>query len=266
MTLGDKIAKLRKEYNYTQEQLGELLGVSRQTVSKWESNTAYPETSRLIEIGRIFCCSMDYLLTDNEAAEAPKSGDDIAKKEIGVNFSFPNIKERKSEKLIFGMPLYHIGKNACGFFALGVKAEGVFSIGLFSKGIVSFGVFSLGLLSFGAISAGVLAFGSFALGLIAIGAIALGLFAAGAVGFGIVSFGALALGCFSSGALAIGKYIAIGDEAQAMIAVGLTRAQGLLYQHIGALQTADTELIGRLLDENVPAVLAWARKLFELFM
>lgn len=44
MTLGDKISRLRKENNYTQEQLANLLGVSRQAISKWESDITYPET------------------------------------------------------------------------------------------------------------------------------------------------------------------------------------------------------------------------------
>ena len=44
MTLGEKLSKLRKEYNYTQEQLADILGVSRQSISKWESDIAYPET------------------------------------------------------------------------------------------------------------------------------------------------------------------------------------------------------------------------------
>ena len=62
MTLGEKLSKLRKEYNYTQEQLAEILGVSRQSISKWESDIAYPETEKLIELGKLFECSMDYLL------------------------------------------------------------------------------------------------------------------------------------------------------------------------------------------------------------
>lgn len=65
MTLGEKLSKLRKEYNYTQEQLADILGVSRQSVSKWESDIAYPETDKLIELGKLFDCSMDYLLKDN---------------------------------------------------------------------------------------------------------------------------------------------------------------------------------------------------------
>ena len=65
MSLGEKISKLRVENNYTQEQLGDLLGVSRQSVSKWESDIAYPETSKLIELGKLFDCSMDYLLKED---------------------------------------------------------------------------------------------------------------------------------------------------------------------------------------------------------
>lgn len=64
MTLGEKIVKQRKEMNYTQEQLADILGVSRQSISKWESDIAFPETDKLIEIGKLFDCSMDYLLKE----------------------------------------------------------------------------------------------------------------------------------------------------------------------------------------------------------
>lgn len=77
MTLGEKIVKQRKEMNYTQEQLADILGVSRQSISKWESDIAFPETDKLIEIGKLFDCSMDYLLKE-EVTE--KSG----AKTIGV--------------------------------------------------------------------------------------------------------------------------------------------------------------------------------------
>lgn len=64
MTFGEKLSKLRKENNYTQEQLADILSVSRQSVSKWESDIAYPETDKLIELGKLFDCSMDYLLKE----------------------------------------------------------------------------------------------------------------------------------------------------------------------------------------------------------
>ena len=70
MTLGEKLSKLRKEYNYTQEQLAEILGVSRQSISKWETDIAYPETEKLIELGKLLECSMDYLLKDDVSENA----------------------------------------------------------------------------------------------------------------------------------------------------------------------------------------------------
>jgi len=64
MTFGQKLSSMRKENNFTQEQLADILGVSRQSVSKWESDTAYPETDKLISLSRLFDCSVDYLLKD----------------------------------------------------------------------------------------------------------------------------------------------------------------------------------------------------------
>lgn len=65
MTFGEKLSKLRKESNYTQEQLADILGVSRQSVSKWELDETYPETEKMIQIGKLFDCSMDYLLKED---------------------------------------------------------------------------------------------------------------------------------------------------------------------------------------------------------
>lgn len=65
MTFGEKLSKERKANNYTQEQLADILGVSRQSVSKWELDVVYPETDKLIKLGELFDCSMDYLLKEN---------------------------------------------------------------------------------------------------------------------------------------------------------------------------------------------------------
>ena len=64
MTMGEKLAKLRREHNLTQEQFAELLMVSRQSVSKWELNTTYAGTEKLIRISKLCDCSLDYLLKD----------------------------------------------------------------------------------------------------------------------------------------------------------------------------------------------------------
>ena len=119
----------------------------------------------------------------------------------------------------------------------------------------------LGLLSLGLISAGI-----FSAGLLAVGSIALGLFASGAISVGLISFGALSVGYFSSGALAIGKYIAVGDHAHAMIAIGQTVADGSVYSHIGDLTMADIPKVVEWLDGNVPSWLFWAKEIFKFYI
>ena len=65
MTLGDILQYLRKVNDITQEELAERLSVSRQTISKWEMNQAYPEIPKLIEIGNVFHCKIDELLRED---------------------------------------------------------------------------------------------------------------------------------------------------------------------------------------------------------
>lgn len=65
MTTGEKIINGRKSMNLTQEQLADLLEVSRQSVSKWESNAAFPETNKLKDLAKMFNVTVDYLLNDD---------------------------------------------------------------------------------------------------------------------------------------------------------------------------------------------------------
>ena len=66
MSFGQNVQFLRKMRNkMTQEELAERLGVSRQTVSKWELDTAYPEMNKLIELCELFSCSMDQLVRED---------------------------------------------------------------------------------------------------------------------------------------------------------------------------------------------------------
>lgn len=66
MTTGEKIAALRKKKNLTQEQLAEILNVTRQSVSRWEMDVAFPETEKLIKLSRLLDCSIDYLLDEGQ--------------------------------------------------------------------------------------------------------------------------------------------------------------------------------------------------------
>lgn len=258
MTFGDKLSKLRKDNNYTQEQLADVLGVSRQAISKWESDITYPETDKLIRMSGLFHCSLDYLLKDT--VETGRKND-----EIGHSFR-KQLRERKSEKTVCGMPLWHIGRNARGFVAVGLNARGVIAVGLKASGIVSLGFLSIGVLSFGALSLGLLSFGLFALGILSAGCFSVGVFSAGAISLGILSLGAIAIGDFSVGALAVGKYFALGDNARAMIAIGDTQAAGSIFQIIGRPAPQDITAVTESLDAIVPNYLSWAKEIIKLFL
>ena len=265
MTLGDKLSKLRRENNYTQEQLAELLNVSRQAISKWESNISYPETDKLIRIGTLFNCSLDYLL--KEECETPEKPQEDRSDSNYIGFGFrKTLRERKSSRTLWGLPLWHIAKNAKGIVAIGVNARGVVAIGMKAKGFISLGMLSVGILSFGLLSLGLLAIGLFALGALSAGCICAGILSAGAISFGILSFGAIAIGDFSVGALAIGKYIAIGDHARSAIALGDTYAAGSLFQKTGRLTAQDIAAVKELLDSSVPVYLSWATELIKSLM
>ena len=244
MTLGEKMAKLRKEQSYTQEQLAQLLGVSRQAVSRWESDLAYPETEKLLRLGKLYNCSMDYLLKDEQ--DTPQ--------EQPHRFGLRDLYfERKSKKMIGTLPLWHVN------IGLGRTAKGVFAVGLAAKGIVAVGLCALGVISLGTVAVGLLSFGALALGLLAAGAIAVGIVALGAISVGVFAVGALAVGQFAVGALAIGNYAACGDVARGAIAIGKSEAAGSVYQSLNA----DREMVSLLLDKTVPGWLQWAAALFQ---
>lgn len=69
MDFAEKIFTLRKGRDFTQEQLAEKLGVSRQSISKWESGQAIPELEKVVAMSQIFDVTTDYLLKPSEIDE-----------------------------------------------------------------------------------------------------------------------------------------------------------------------------------------------------
>lgn len=69
MTLAEKIVYLRRKRNWSQEQLAELLDISRQSVSKWESQAAMPDLDKIVKLSQIFGVSTDQLLRDDLSME-----------------------------------------------------------------------------------------------------------------------------------------------------------------------------------------------------
>ena len=83
MTIGQRVGQKRKELGLSQEALGEQLGVSRQSIYKWESDSALPEIDKLIALSRLFGVSVGWLLGVEEppqddgadAESAPEAGE-----------------------------------------------------------------------------------------------------------------------------------------------------------------------------------------------
>ena len=87
MSFGQNIQFLRKMHKgMTQEELAEKMGVSRQTVSKWELDVTYPEMDKVVELCKLFSCSMDRLVRE-----------DISM----INESYSNIRVKEVESFSF---------------------------------------------------------------------------------------------------------------------------------------------------------------------
>lgn len=86
MTLAEKVAILRKQKGWSQEELAEKLGISRQAVSKWESESSIPDIDKIVGMSRLFGVSTDYLLKDDEPfrTEAVFTPEDTAEKSENI--------------------------------------------------------------------------------------------------------------------------------------------------------------------------------------
>ena len=82
MTMGEKILNMRKARGWSQEELAERVGVSRQAVSRWESGTAKPDVDKIIAICDLFGVSADYLLRDISGQSEVSAAERAEKKKI----------------------------------------------------------------------------------------------------------------------------------------------------------------------------------------
>ena len=71
MTIADRIQSLRKQRGMSQEELADAVGVSRQAVSKWESEQATPDLDKVVIMSDIFEVTTDYLLKGIEPVRTP---------------------------------------------------------------------------------------------------------------------------------------------------------------------------------------------------
>lgn len=77
MTLGEKISKLRTTNKMSQGDLAEKLNVSRQSISKWETNASVPELDKLVQLSDLFGLSLDDLVRSDELGTDDDREEDV---------------------------------------------------------------------------------------------------------------------------------------------------------------------------------------------
>ena len=255
MKFAEHLMALRKQRGWSQEELGNQIGVTRQTVSKWEMGQSTPELEKLVELSQLFGMSIDQLV-GLEREEGVASSYRQARSEVrslGVYYEYI------SHVKVFGLPLIHIRlgygpRLAKGIIAIGNCAVGVVAIGGYSLGVVSLGGVALGLLfAFGGLSLGLLALGGVAVGGFAVGGCAIGQWLA-AGGGALSNYLAIGGGAFSRG-------LAIGGSAHGHIAVGTNEASGWFAFFPGSGYT--TEEIWMLVKAEFPHMWGWVRDVIQ---
>ena len=142
MTFSEKLTGLRRKSGMSQEQLADRLGVTRQSVSKWEGGTAMPELVKLISLSELFGVSVDYLVKDwMEEPDNPCGGSgEISSKQADrlekkvdelTNYVKGRVYRYDSKTRIFGLPLVSIrfGFVRNGKLSMDNTAKGIIAIG-----------------------------------------------------------------------------------------------------------------------------------------
>lgn len=250
----DRLTALRRERGFSQEQLADMLGVTRQSVSKWEAGSTMPELEKLVALADEFGTGVDYLVRENmpraqsaaipeepaaagtpveseqHEAATPVSSTEVMQQlgELKQQLQRQRGYEYKSKAHIGSLPLVHV-KFVYNGMAL-------------AKGVVAIGNAAVGVVAVGAFSAGVLSTGGFALGLLSLGGLAFGGIALGGLAVGVVAVGGCAVGMYALGGAAIGQQVAVGGAALSdKIAIG-AKASAEHAHTIGQTSRADSAI------------------------
>ncbi len=114
MTFGEKLKGLRKEKGYSQEEMAGMLDVSRQAVSKWESDRGIPEIDKLLQISSMFGVTLDYLLKSESPDENNQNGGYYVSRETIDGFL--SYKRHRAKNIAIGVGLM-IGSDIFGCFS-----------------------------------------------------------------------------------------------------------------------------------------------------
>lgn len=132
MSFAENLKILRKEKYLSQEQLAEIMGVSRQAVSKWEQGLGYPETEKIIGLAKKLDVSLDVLLLDKSPAANDKNETAVALSEKGLTVPAENAIYVQNEDIFVRcykfsvMPVLLPAKREPKFVLAGANSTGLF--------------------------------------------------------------------------------------------------------------------------------------------
>ena len=147
MILADKIIELRKKAGFSQEELAEKMGVSRQSVSKWEGALSIPDLDKILLMSEIFGVSTDYLLKD-ELGDIPAPKEEISEstfRKVSMEEAndFIKVKDETAPMIALGAALCILSPVTM-FFLLAMQIIG--KIGITENGAGGIGIIVLVLL------------------------------------------------------------------------------------------------------------------------
>ena len=245
MDFRERLFDLRRQAGLSQEELANLVSVTRQAVQKWEAGTSRPDMDNLVSLAEYFKVSLDFLVMGKEPTPPPTP--------TIVNNYYNGRPERwhyeyKSKRTLFGLPLVHVNVGHGDHWARGIIAVGDIATGVVALGGVAAGLFTLGGVSLGLL----LALGALSIGTVSIGGVAIGLIVLGGVAMGWLSIGGVGVGVYAAGARAIGTE---ADGAQTI----LLPLAGLRGEDLTAAQAAIVAACA-----GAPGFVPWLLKLFLL--
>lgn len=152
--MADRLVELRKKSGYSQEELADKLGISRQAVSKWERAESAPDTDNLIALSKLYNTSIDVMLDINEVSSSVplKNGNESADTiKVSDSKADDYLRMYKRGGLILGLGIIGVFLSVISILSLieFAKAQSVGFIVFFvvlaaAVGIILSGVFPLG--------------------------------------------------------------------------------------------------------------------------
>ena len=133
MNLGETIYKLRTTHNLSQEELAEKLGVSRQSVSKWENNMAVPELDKIIRMSELFGVTVDEMVKENVQPQQEKTQQEAVQPVVQVVE-----KNRFEKREIAGIILLSLGGLAFLLLLLLTGLGCIYALPVLLCGVVCF--------------------------------------------------------------------------------------------------------------------------------